>query len=263
MRLINIGHNYKHDEHFSIERPNGSGDYLFLLVKTPAIFIIDNREMKVRANTIILYKEGTAQRYKADGEEFINDWFHFIVDDQEWFDKLNLPMDKLVENCGNFMVNGISTMIMDMAGEKSGRGIYSEQITELLLKRFLLKLSEFLFIKDTERVAFERFEALRCLRNEIFNRPYHKWSIPEISACANMSVSHFEHVYKRIYGVSCISDIINSRMDYSKYHLAKSSFAIKYIAEICGYENEEHFMRQFKRCVGMTPTEYRKMHQYR
>ncbi len=258
MQIVNIGYNYRHNKNFLIDRPNGSGDYLFLLVKSPAVFILDNREVKVSGNAIILYEEGTAQNYRAWDKEFLNDWFHFTVDDMGWFEQLNLPLNRLVENFNIYRAKELSKLIMEMANEKSGQGIYSEQIMQLKLRCFLLKLSESFSYKDSEKVMPDQFEALKILRNEIYNHPYNKWNIAEISTKANMSVSNFEHVYKRIYGVSCMSDIITSRLEYSKYHLAKSNLKIKYIAEICGYENEVHFMRQFKKYVGKTPTEYRK-----
>ncbi|MDE6788835.1 MAG: AraC family transcriptional regulator, partial [Ruminococcus sp.] len=31
---------------------------------------------------------------------------------------------------------------------------------------------------------------------------------------------------------------------------------------MCGYDNEEHFMRQFKKIVGVTPTGYRRKSGY-
>ena len=33
--------------------------------------------------------------------------------------------------------------------------------------------------------------------------------------------------------------------------------SIRSLSDFCGYDNELHFMRQFKKFVGMTPTEYR------
>ena len=32
---------------------------------------------------------------------------------------------------------------------------------------------------------------------------------------------------------------------------------VQALAAFCGYENELHFMRQFKKCTGLTPSGYR------
>ncbi|MHA2856026.1 helix-turn-helix domain-containing protein [Paenibacillus lautus] len=73
----------------------------------------------------------------------------------------------------------------------------------------------------------------------------------------NMSRSYFQHKYKQIFGISVINDIILNRLGYASYLLKNTSYAISHISGICGYENDVHFMRQFKKYVGLTPSEYR------
>ena len=43
MQIQYIGHNYTHDLDFKISRPNGSGNYLALIVKSPATFYLDGQ----------------------------------------------------------------------------------------------------------------------------------------------------------------------------------------------------------------------------
>jgi len=42
--------------------------------------------------------------------------------------------------------------------------------------------------------------------------------------------------------------------------LAETNNTIREIAFACGYGNEYHFIRQFKKITGKTPTEYRNFH---
>ena len=44
MKINKVGINYTHNNKFIIDRPNGSGDYLFIQVKTPAVFILDGKK---------------------------------------------------------------------------------------------------------------------------------------------------------------------------------------------------------------------------
>ena len=258
MRLVKVGYNHTHDEKFYISRPNGSGDYLFLLIKTAGIFIINNKEYRVNKNTVIIYREGTAQQYRADTDTYTDDWLHFQVEDNAWFDSLNLPMDRLIENCSYILINEMSQLVRDLTTENSKTGKYTDKIVNLKLKCFFMRLAELLEMRHMEQINVSHFEVLQSIRNEIHNKPYLKWNIESISAKTNISISHFEHLYKQVFGVSCMSDIVSSRIDYAKYQLAKSDYKIKYIAEICGYENEVHFMRQFKQKVGLTPSQFRK-----
>ena len=43
MIIHNVGYHHQHDSDFKIERPTGTGDLLFLLVKTDAIFLWTDR----------------------------------------------------------------------------------------------------------------------------------------------------------------------------------------------------------------------------
>ncbi len=40
MIIHNVGYHHKHDSDFKIERPSGTGDFLFLLVVPGAIFAV-------------------------------------------------------------------------------------------------------------------------------------------------------------------------------------------------------------------------------
>ena len=64
--------------------------------------------------------------------------------------------------------------------------------------------------------------------------------------------------YKQFFGLSCQQDMINARLKFAKYYLQNSDMNIGSLAGFCGYENELHFMRQFKKFTGLTPSEYRR-----
>jgi AraC family transcriptional regulator of arabinose operon len=77
MRITRIGIEVKHDRHFVIDRPHGSGDFLFLHFSTP-IFILNNgRKIKEKENTCMLYTPGVPQWYSGIGKGFKHNWFHF------------------------------------------------------------------------------------------------------------------------------------------------------------------------------------------
>ena len=83
MRINNIGYNHRHDSDFFVLRPNGSGDNLLLLLKTPAVFVLNGEELHTEKGSFILFADGTPQNYRSDGGEFANDWFHFPFDEEE------------------------------------------------------------------------------------------------------------------------------------------------------------------------------------
>ena len=59
-----------------IYRPGGSGDYLFLLLKTPMKFYLNQELNLTRENACILYTPQTMQHYEAV-QKFRNSYIHF------------------------------------------------------------------------------------------------------------------------------------------------------------------------------------------
>ena len=78
MIINNAGYDHCHDADFFIERPEGSGDNLLLLLKTDTIFTIDGKDILVPSGSAFLYPKGRPQYYRClKGQVFANDWVHF------------------------------------------------------------------------------------------------------------------------------------------------------------------------------------------
>ena len=69
-------YNYSNPDYDQIYRPKGSGDYLFLLFKTPMKVYRDQKFHISRENACILYAPGCGQHYKAV-QKFRNSYVHF------------------------------------------------------------------------------------------------------------------------------------------------------------------------------------------
>ncbi len=101
------------------------------------------------------------------------------------------------------------------------------------------------------------YDDLSVLRNEIYQNPERDWSVTMCCQRLNISPSYFQRIYRNAFGVSCASDIQKSKLDHAKKLLINTMDTLQTIAGKCGYDYS-HFMRTFKKEVGMTPTEYRR-----
>ena len=81
--------------------------------------------------------------------------------------------------------------------------------------------------------------------------------VSQLAEESGMSRSGFQHTYKRIFGVSVRTDIINARMERAKSLLLSTDLPVREIAYKCGYSSEYSFMRQLKNHFGKTPTQFR------
>lgn len=256
MRITNVGYNHYHDADFLIDRPEGSGDYLILLLKTPGYFLIDGNEIEAEENTAVLYKKGTPQFYRAKGVQFCNDWFHFLPDNDEdegFLDALDLPFDSIIKLDS---IAELSVFISMMCREKFSANILKSDSLDLLIKMFFIKLSEKIHMSANSSFGGWH-EKMSLLRFEIYNMPSHDWNIDGLAHELTMSRSSFQHLYKQMFGVTPMNDVISSRVEHAKYLLRSTGYTVTHIAQMCGYSSNIHFMRQFKQRTGMTPSEYR------
>jgi len=79
----------------------------------------------------------------------------------------------------------------------------------------------------------------------------------------NVSPGYFRALYKALFNVSPIQDLLNARLESAKALLVTTDNTISAIAESCGFVDENYFARAFKSHVKMTPSEYRKQRNYR
>jgi YesN/AraC family two-component response regulator len=73
----------------------------------------------------------------------------------------------------------------------------------------------------------------------------------------NIDPSNLSHHFSREMGMN-LTDFINmKRLEYARHLLTGSALYIDEIAEECGYQDVNYFIRLFKRKYGMTPNKYR------
>ena len=70
MKLHAMGIGYRHDENFRIFRPEGSGDNLLVIFRTPAFAVVGNVRVELPADSAVLYKKTAFQEYGAVGVEY-------------------------------------------------------------------------------------------------------------------------------------------------------------------------------------------------
>lgn len=116
------------------------------------------------------------------------------------------------------------------------------------------KLHDSVFSEVTSPTHFD----LIRLHDEIYLHPENDWNIADMAQKLNMSPRYLHYAYKNLFHISCINDVINSRINHAKRLLEHTNFTVAEIAYACGYNNVEHFSRQFRQQLDISPAEYRK-----
>ena len=105
----------------------------------------------------------------------------------------------------------------------------------------------------------EWYGALRKAMTYIDRHYKEAISLADLAITAGMSKSTFRRVFTMRLSISpgeCISTI---RINHARKLLAETSATIDQIAHECGFYDQSHFTKIFKRMRGMTPGRYRRM----
>lgn len=82
--------------------------------------------------------------------------------------------------------------------------------------------------------------------------------LPVMAASVNLSVSRFQHLFKKEVQISFVKYINNRRLEKARYLLETTHLKINEIRLKVGVKNEAHFLNDFKRKFGASPVNYRK-----
>jgi len=258
MKIGSIGCDHAHDSSFVMDRPSGAGAGLFLLVKSDAKFVISGKEHDVRPCSFVLVRRDTPISYRAALDRYVDDWFYFDYDEKDisWLETIGIAVDTPVhiEAAGE-----VASLFKMLAYEHYSAERFSDELEASLLECMLYKLAR-LTSDPADTVTGihpARSERLTNLRTKIYSLPEAELSIDSLAAEIGMSRSGFQHSYKKMFGVSPISDIIASRLDKAKRLLSGTNMSVEEVSSSCGYRSSYSFMRQFRNKTGKTPTEYR------
>jgi AraC-like DNA-binding protein len=122
-------------------------------------------------------------------------------------------------------------------------------VSEIMVRRYCSLVQEYSLRKYSERVRnvlnFVEFNLKETLSLSILAEQF------------NIDPSNLSHHFTREMGMS-LTDFINlRRLEHARHLLSGSALYIQEIAEECGYQDVNYFIRRFKRKYGKTPGEYR------
>ena len=256
MNISGIGYNTIHGRNYSLVK-NGMENYLLILFKSPCILKINGSEISADCDTVIIYDINSDIDLHSDEDIFIYDWVCFgIGGENDFFSALDIPLDTVIRYTD---VNFLSELIRNLTNEFYSAGTNKTKMIDSLLKTILIKISETNGIRGIfPQTSDPHYSELLELRQKIYRNPHIKWTVELMASEVNMSRSYFQRIYRETFGISCISDVIVSKTDKAREILSTTSCTVSQVAVMCGYDSDEHFMRQFKKVVGVTPTVYRK-----
>jgi AraC family transcriptional regulator len=81
--------------------------------------------------------------------------------------------------------------------------------------------------------------------------------LKEVARACDLSVSYFSHAFRRTLGVAPHNWLIEQRIVLSKEKLRDDQLSLTDVTAECGFSDQSHLTRHFKRIVGVSPGTWR------
>lgn len=190
-------------------------------------------------------------------EDTTMNWIHCDVSVEPLLEQYGLPIGEVFYPANPGF---ISELFRRIKREFYSDNLYKEQLLDGYMEELLIKLSR--SVQPDHRgdgISTKEAKQLQELRWQLLSRPEQNWTVEEMAKEVSLSPSRFHAVYKSMFGTSPIRDLIGAKVEQAKSILLMDRDATMIsVAEKLGYNNQYHFIRQFKSVTGITPGIYRK-----
>ncbi len=256
MKITSVRHAWPEKKGFNLSRPHGLDTLSFLHFWKPIYMLVNGEMILTKPNAVIIMDAKTPQHFYSPDVDVVHDWFHFEGDNASTIlEEAGLAANKIYypKNC-----TFITEIIQAIEGEFLGAEKGFERVTENLAVNLFTLLGRRAESDEEEySVDYQTQMDFKALRSRIFSNLDKNWTILHMAEQVNLSESRFFVLYKAIFKTTPNQDLILARMDYAKRLLSQNTTASVFdVALECGYSNEFHFIRQFKKHVGLTPKKY-------
>nr|WP_202886926.1 helix-turn-helix domain-containing protein [Cohnella zeiphila] len=243
---------FRESDAYWIERPEGRSDWLIAFTLAgEGYFQVPGRETALCGpGEIALLKPGTPHRYgTSSGKIWDFFWVHFSP---ERIEASLLPDESLAvrkidnEHARKRIYRAFRRILEDWRQQ----GDYWEDLCYGALREILMLLERRRRRKLDVRVE----ETLRLLSRQM----QHPTRIDELARSVGLSPSRLSHLFKEGTGQSIIDSLNEMRIRQAALLLEHSGRSASEVCYEVGFQNYNHFINQFRKRLGMSPTAYKK-----
>lgn len=258
IQLNTVGIGLTHPIGFTIDRPRGMQDYLFLHFLRPVeIFLQKAGRQIVEPHSCMLYSPGIRQWYRGYQTGLANDFVHAEGSEmvrliRQYRIPVNMPFRP-------HRADFITPILSRLRSEWRHPDKYSARNISLLCERLFLEIGRSIHTDTAQGFSprkREWRERLLKIRTQLYDQPQNNWSVPEMCAMGHISKSRLGTLYHEFFGVSPGEDMIRARLERAKWLLTSTTMKIANVAEQSGFVNFYHFSRLFHRRIGCTASQY-------
>nr|MBP3598828.1 helix-turn-helix transcriptional regulator [Eubacterium sp.] len=256
MHIHNAIYNTIHEDGFSIERKSGIADFLLLYIKTPSLLSVSENTYTITEPSVIIISGYTPFKYLSVTTPYCDDYIHFLPQNlDEFLSKLHFPLNKPIKINNHDLIDPI---IQGICQEYYHATEFVLDVQYHQMMHLMARIGESWSAAHHLNTNVPYFQDLSNIRRRILADPTRNWKIKDLAKEITLSPAYFQVLYKKAFGTTCLSDIIENKISTAKEYLLSTDMSVADISLELGYSQVYHFIRQFKKSTGVTPGAFRK-----
>ncbi len=248
---------YKQAEGHRMERREHDDHLLIYCLDGKGKIRINQKNIAVNSGDLIVLPRGTVHQYASSlNNPWTIYWCHFegsLADD--FIAHLQISKQKPVVQLGlhSSLVSEFDALLEARHSSYHLNAFINaaNQLRQILTHIALLQ--PLVRSQDADSFNLEKIHTLMQARI------HEQLDIDTLAASVNLSKFHFIKKYKDVTGTTPINHFIHLKIERACHLLDISSRTIAEVAFMVGYEDAYYFSRIFKKVMGISPTQYRKL----
>jgi AraC-like DNA-binding protein len=257
LAVMALGIHWAHELGYTVDRPHGMGEYVLLRFYSPMLVRTAAGMVHGKPGSCLLYTPEFPEWFSGRDVGHADDFVHLDGPDVPMLiGRYRVPVNLLFQPRE---VDFIPTMIAALSRELHGRELYWEQSVRTLVEWLLLRLGRLANEQESPDLTaadLAQAEVFRMIRTQIHERLQEHWTVGRMARMANLSASRFGVLYRKLFDVSPLEDLIEARLRRARMLLANAALSVGEAAAEAGFPNACYFSRLFRRRVGVSPRDY-------
>ena len=220
MKLERIRHNWHENAGMTLNRPEGSGDYVLLHFLSPVILWYDGQKREAPSGSLIVFSPRKGHEFYSEGP-LLHDWMHITGNVEEALEEVGLKTNTLYHMAQSLQ---ITERIARLEAEFFARNDHWECCIDTLLTELWIIVARQAAGSASQPVLQATADHLRELRAEMIQHPEWPWTNEMMAKRVNISVSRLYPLYRRLFSISPGRDLILMRVEKAKNLLDGTMF---------------------------------------
>ncbi len=248
--------NCPQEPNFIQERKHGIIDFLFLRFHSKTTLMLGDKTYTITKPCMFLIDSNTPYKYFSNSNDYTDDYLHFAAENrQQFLNELTFPLNTPIYYSNDSAISPVLDMIQ---AEHTSKNRLAAKSIDLLIRLLCVKVAEVWMQSQQLNTSVPHYYDLLKVRDAILSSPERPWNVEELAELAHLSPSYFQVIYKKAFGITCMTEVINAKLEQAKLLLTSTELPVSAVATEVGYNEVYHFIRQFKKSTGMTPGAFRK-----